>query len=186
MTWTIITKELFTNLIMDISTDIMKKIMIYNNNNMLLTGTVITKEILTTLIMDISTDVMKKMKTYSINEKSIISELLKETDIYIKMEIINKLVSDIEKSKIIKIEDTAIEICLKSIHDILNIIKETLEELVESLEKYNNEWFKFYKNAEYIIINNKLKNNIELLEKRRDILISCLSLSIYNINYNKN
>jgi len=146
---------------------------------MLITAGVITKELLTGIVMELSNDVLQSIKKYSVNESTIIHELILRTDIYTQINIVNALASDIEK-KYECISGTALEITLISVHEIITKIKDNLIELEKALEKYNNEWITFYKNHEYVLIHDNLEKAINILNKRINMLISCMSMNIYN------
>jgi len=141
---------------------------------------IITKEVLLGLIIDLSNDVMIKIKQYTVNHSvNVIHDLLIKTDIYTEINIVNALVADIEKN-FHHISGTALEITLISIHEIIDKINFNLNELETSLEIYNNQWISFYKNPEYMLIHDKLEESIKILEKRIKMLISCMSMNIYN------
>jgi len=146
---------------------------------MIITAGAITKELLTGLVMEITTDIMLIVKTYSTNESTVLHKLLRKTDIETKINVVNLLSNDIEKSYKF-ISGTALEKALISIHDIVKNIKETLLNLEKALEDYNSRWITFYRNHEYVEIHNTLEEYINILDKRIQLVISCMSLSIYH------
>lgn len=145
----------------------------------IITAGVITKEVLLGLVMDLSSEVMGKLQKYTVNESTVIHDLLRTTDIYTQINIVNALASDIEKNYF-HLSGTALEIALISIHEIIDKIKIYLNELETALVEYNNEWISFYKNPQYMVIHDKLKESIQILDKRIKLLISCMSMYMYH------
>jgi hypothetical protein len=112
------------------------------------------------------------------NGDALFNKFINQTDIYVRLDVIEALMTDIEshESSISPILSKTVEISLKHLQKIVEIIENELQNLKDEVELYNLSYMSYIKSFDYnnrIII---LSSHITTMESRLNTLITILNI----------
>jgi len=129
-------------------------------------------------IIKTSQRVMSLIEEMSNNGDALFNKFINQTDIYVRLDVIEALMTDIEshESSISPILSKTVEISLKHLQKIVEIIENELQNLKDEVELYNLSYMSYIKSFDYnnrIII---LSSHITTMESRLNTLITILNI----------
>jgi len=129
-------------------------------------------------IIKTSQRVMSLIEEMSNNGDALFNKFINQTDIYVRLDVIEALMTDIEshESSISPILSKTVEISLKHLQKIVEIIENELQNLKDEVELYNLSYMSYIKSFDYnnrIII---LSSHITTMESRLNTLIGYVFL----------
>ena len=129
-------------------------------------------------IIKTSQRVMSFIEEMSNNGDALFNKFINQTDIYVRLDVIEALMTDIEshESSISPILSKTVEISLKHLQKIVEIIENELQNLKDEVELYNLSYMSYIKSFDYnnrIII---LSSHITTMESRLNTLITILNI----------
>jgi hypothetical protein len=129
-------------------------------------------------IIKTSQRVMSLIEEMSNNGDALFNKFINQTDIYVRLDVIEALMTDIEshESSISPILSKTVEISLKHLQKIVEIIENELQNLKDEVELYNLSYMSYIRIFDYnnrIII---LSSHITTMESRLNTLITILNI----------
>jgi hypothetical protein len=129
-------------------------------------------------IIKTSQRVMSLIEEMSNNGDALFNKFINQTDIYVRLDVIEALMTDIEshESSISPILSKTVEISLKHLQKIVEIIENELQNLKDEVELYNLSYMSYIRIFDYnnrIII---LSSHITTMESRINTLITILNI----------
>jgi hypothetical protein len=129
-------------------------------------------------IIKTSQRVISLIEEMSNNGDALFNKFINQTDIYVRLDVIEALMTDIEshESSISPILSKTVEISLKHLQKIVEIIENELQNLKDEVELYNLSYMSYIKSFDYnnrIII---LSSHITTMESRLNTLITILNI----------
>jgi hypothetical protein len=129
-------------------------------------------------IIKTSQRVMSLIEEMSNNGDALFNKFINQTDIYVRLDVIEALMTDIEshESSISPILSKTVEISLKHLQKIVEIIENELQNLKDEVELYNLSYMSYIRSFDYnnrIII---LSSHITTMESRLNTLITILNI----------
>jgi hypothetical protein len=129
-------------------------------------------------IIKTSQRVMSLIEEMSNNGDALFNKFINQTDIYVRLDVIEALMTDIEshESSISPILSKTVEISLKHLQKIVEIIENEMQNLKDEVELYNLSYMSYIRIFDYnnrIII---LSSHITTMESRLNTLITILNI----------
>jgi len=129
-------------------------------------------------IIKTSQRVISLIEEMSNNGDALFNKFINQTDIYVRLDVIEALMTDIEshESSISPILSKTVEISLKHLQKIVEIIENELQNLKDEVELYNLSYMSYIRSFDYnnrIII---LSSHITTMESRLNTLITILNI----------
>lgn len=129
-------------------------------------------------IIKTSQRVISLIEEMSNNGDALFNKFINQTDIYVRLDVIEALMTDIEshESSISPILSKTVEISLKHLQKIVETIENELQNLKDEVELYNLSYMSYIRSFDYnnrIII---LSSHITTMESRLNTLITILNI----------
>ncbi len=129
-------------------------------------------------IIKTSQRVISLIEEMSNNGNALFNKFINQTDIYVRLDVIEALMADIEshESSISPILSKTVEISLKHLQKIVETIENELQNLKDEVELYNLSYMSYIRSFDYnnrIII---LSSHITTMESRLNTLITILNI----------
>ena len=129
-------------------------------------------------IIKTSRRIISLIEEMSNNGDALFMKFINNTDIYVRLDVIEALMKDIDThvTTISPVLSSTVEIALKYLHKIVEIIENELQNLKDEVTLYNLSYMSYVKSFNY---NNKiliLKSNIITMEKRFNTLLTILNI----------
>jgi hypothetical protein len=129
-------------------------------------------------IIKTSQRVISLIEEMSNNGDALFNKFINQTDIYVRLDVIEALMTDIEshESSISPILSKTVEISLKHLQKIVEIIENELQNLKDEVELYNLSYMSYIKSFDYNNIIIILSSHITTMESRLNTLITILNI----------
>ena len=130
------------------------------------------REIISKSIGEITKKTYNNVSLLLQNDEFIFKSILEELDIKVKIDIINKLISELDKKNL----SDVIHQCLINLHEIVEKINLEIESIKEESKKYNNLWFKYLYTNPIINLINNIKTHTNVMDQRLEMLLKVLNI----------
>ena len=129
-------------------------------------------------IIKTSQRIISLIEEMSNNGDALFLRFINDTDIYVRLDIIEALMKDIDThvNSISPILSSTVEIALKHLHKIVEVIENELQNLKDEVLLYNLSYMSYFKSFNYSSQIFILKNNITIMEKRFNTLLTILNI----------
>ena len=139
-----------------------------------LLGSLLGREVVAKSISEITNKTYSNISILINNNTFIFKEILEDLDIKVKIQIIDKLILDLDKKKNLS---EHIHVCLINLHNIIEKINNEILEINKKNLEYEKVWLKMiYSNPACKLINN-LKKHTKIMDTRLDMLVKLLTIS---------
>ena len=139
-----------------------------------LLGSLLGREVVAKSISEITNKTYSNISILLNNDTFIFKEILEELDIKVKIQVIDKLISDLDNNKNLS---EPIHVCLINLHNIIEKINDEILEINKKNEEYEKVWLKMiYTNPACKLIEN-LKKHTRIMDARLDMLVKLLTVS---------
>jgi len=125
------------------------------------------KEVVSQTVNNTARNLLLSVNDLLENEQFIFKKILDEYDLNFKIEIITNYIHNLSE---VQLKNSGIKTCIKYLENILIKIKQEVDNINKEITEHNSLWFNRFRIPCYkqLIIN--LKNDINILSERFDIL----------------
>ena len=137
----------------------------------MIVGSLLGREVISKSVSEITSKTYNNIYNLLNNNEFIFKDLLEEMDITVKIQVIDKMITELDSKKGLS---ESIHICLINLHNIIEKINNEIIEIEKSINDFDKIWFKFlYTNPSLKLISN-LRKHTKIMDERLDILVKLL------------
>ena len=135
------------------------------------------REILVQTVTKTTTNIYSSLESVMTSDDLYFKKLIEKTDVNIKLNIMHKLIEDLNKSGITKeYLKESINSSLNYLCEILINIENDIKNINEEILKHKEKWFSNFRTPNYKIMISNFLEHLEILDKRFNILLDLLKI----------
>ena len=125
------------------------------------------KEVVSQTVNSTARNLLLSVNDLLENEQFIFKKILDEYDLNFKIDIITNYIHNLSE---VQLKNSAIKACIKYLENILVKIKKEVDNINKEITEHNSLWFNRFRTPNYKLLILNLKNDINILSERFDIL----------------
>lgn len=142
----------------------------------LILTSIIATDITRRAIIDSTSKIYDLIKSIISINHPIINNNIDDLDLYVKLQVINSLMNDIESNELFK-KISSLNIILEKLHEIIDNIHNELKIIDDLIKQHHNKWFHYFRTLDYsnhILNLQKFKN---IMDTRLNLLLDLLKIN---------